>query len=322
MASNRLRRVLIVGGLGYVGSRLAHALSADASVTVTSRSLSPSRERWLNEHSGQLTRVEFDSARHERLPVEAEFDCIVNAAAPGATEAARDEKTALETALRTLKACLEIADNGPAVRLVHFSTFHVYGAHNRQRFSEEDDPEPVNPYGRMHWQCERAALTSDVRAGVTVVRPTNIVGAPAHDDFGAQSGLVFLDLCRQSVQGHQIRLRTNGIAYRDFVPMADAIDAVKLLLAEDAGSDRGLRVFNLSTGRAVRLDAIAHQIQHESQEMLAREIPVKLGDDLDRFSDPFEVNNDRLRALGWQPRASLRDDIRETLRFFIRESAQ
>ena len=314
-AGARGRRVLIVGGLGYVGSRLAHALSAEASVTVSSRSLSPAREAWVKAHSGRVSRVEFDSATQDRLPVEGEFDCIVNAAGPGASEAARDEGRALGSALRTVRACSQLTAESAGTRLVHFSTFHIYGAHDRERFSEEDKPEPVHPYGRINLQCEKAALA----AGGAVLRPTNVVGAPAHNDFGAQSGLVFLDLCRQAVFDHRIRLRTNGVAYRDFVPMADAIEAVKVLISGD--TDRAFQIFNLSSGRAVRLDMLALEIQSEAQEMLGREIPVEKGSELDRFADPFEVTNDRLRSLGWQLRGSLREDIRETLQFFV-ESAR
>ena len=117
-------------------------------------------------------------------------------------------------------------------------------------------------------------------------------------------------------------MRTDGIAYRDFVRISDAIEAVRLLSADAGKADQAAKVFNLSSGKTERLDWLASEIQRESQEMLGREIQMETGHEADRFINPFEVPNDRLRSLGWTPRVSLKEDIRATLRFFIDESAK
>lgn len=316
--AERRRRVLIAGGLGYVGSRLASALSSEASVTVTSRTLSAEREAWLKKHS-DITWVGFNSADHDRLALEDHLDCIVNLATPSASEAARDESAALELGLRTLRACVDLAKRARA-DLIHFSTFHVYGAHKRKRFSEDDPASPTNAYGRIHKRCEQAAVEGSLDGAVWVVRPTNIVGAPAHVDLGPQSSLIFLDLCRQAATDHRLSLRTNGRAYRDFVPMTDAIIAVELLLKQEKSGPT--RVLNLSSSKAMRLDELARSIQRESAKALGVEIHAQFGDGVDFFSEPFEVANDWLRNLGWEPHGSIKDDIRETIGFFAAQGVR
>lgn len=311
------RRVLIVGGLGYFGARLASALGVESDVTVTSRSLSADRRRWLEKNEGSIKSVHFDSAAQQNLPVDGKFDCIVNLALPGAAEVSRDRDSSREQALRTVRACLSLLKSGGATRLIHFSTFHVYGAHRQALFSEEDVTRPTHPYGELHQQCEQLLTAESDGQPVFIVRPTNIVGAPAHGDLGPQGALVFLDLCRQAMQERQLSLRSNGRAYRDFVTMSDAINSVTLLLslARHAAAP-GAFVMNLASGTALPLDELARKIQAEAEGLTGESIAVNFGVNLDSLSEPFQVTNERLHALGWQPLNGMGDEIRQTLEFF------
>lgn len=322
MDERRCPHVLIVGGLGYFGSRLAAALGNQSDVLVTSRSLSAEREQWLRATAGTINRVQFDSAEHQNLPTGESFDCIINVASPSAAEVARATDLIREHALRTIRACLDLMKAGRAARLIHFSSFHVYGSHHQTRFSEEDIPEPTHPYGEVHLQCERAIADESDGLPVFIVRPTNIVGAPAHADLGPQSALVFLDLCRQAIETQRLSLRSNGKAYRDFVTMKDAIEAVrKLLSAPGSTTPSGGLTLNLASGTAHPLEELAKQIQLEANRLKGYQVAINFGSGQDSFSEPFRVANDRLRTLGWQPRNDLRGEIRQTLEFFTSVSA-
>lgn len=290
-------RLLIVGGAGYFGARLAEALAVEHEVTVTQRSLSPVREAWTKRVG--LCSVAFDSAVNQTLSVDGEFDAIINLAMPGAAEAGRDAPGAMESALTTARACVRLLDEGRAARLLHFSTFHVYGAGGRAVFDENNVPAPVHPYGETHLACERV-FENDER--VFVLRPTNMVGVPAH------AKLLFVDLCRQAAAG-VMKLHNHGLSYRDFLPFSDAIEAVKLLLV---AKQKALRLFNLASGEALRLDAVATMIRQAAGTMPT----IELGAGQDAFRAPFRVTNARLRALGWSPRAALFDEAQALVKFF------
>lgn len=297
------RRYLIVGGAGYFGARLAEALMAEAKVTITQRSISPARSTWIKRTG--LKAIAFDSAKCAQFPDVGSFDSIINLAMPGAVEAARDPETGRTRALATANACLQLLDEGRAARMVHFSTFHVYGGANRNRYEENDMLAPISPYGHIHLETERMVLEHE---HVVAVRPTNMVGAPAHSDLGDQVKLFFLDLCRQAASG-AMKLQNDGLSYRDFIPFDDAIAAVRLLLTTKMGERR---LFNLARGEAVRLDAVAQFIRQA-----ARNVPaIEFGTGQDTVRRPFTVSIERLKTLGWEPRASLSGEAARIVKFF------
>jgi UDP-glucose 4-epimerase len=317
MGDIQTKNFLIVGGLGFVGARLASALSQTSSVVVTSRSLSEERKRWLDKHANQIKWISFDSSKQEHLPSEDKVDCIINLAMPSAAEASKDYKKSLDLALTTVRSCLELARN-QRTRLIHFSTFHVYGSHGQSVFTEENNLEPTHPYGQIHLRCEQELWEFIDELPIFIVRPTNIVGFPSHADLGVQSSLIFLDLCRQCIENGEIRLRSNGLAYRDFVPMKDAINAVELISAQPVNTL--IQVLNLSSGIAMRLDDLAQQIQKEAEAIAKRNVPITLGDGVDSFNIPFNVSNERLQSIGWKPKKILREEIKQTLKFFSGDS--
>lgn len=299
-------RLLIPGGAGYLGARLAEALSDEYEIYVTYRNLSPLRERWLKNAPG-ISAVRFDAGSQEEIPFEVPFDAVINLAMPGAEEAQKDPEGSQRQALRMANNLASLSAKGLSRRLIHFSTFHVYGPDERREFVETDEPRPQHPYARNHLMCERLLEDAGLDA-LFLVRPTNIVAAPAHGDLGPQSKLLFLSLCRQMAETGSIRLDNDGLSYRDFVTFDDLLSAVRLLLSCPAAP---FRVMNVSAGSACRLNEFAELIRR-----VAASGEVAFGKGTDAWRHPFVVCNQRMRNLGWDPQLDLTGEIGKTLEFF------
>jgi len=296
------RRYLVVGGSGYIGARLAQDLALDSQVVVTRRTQSQARAEWLARAG--LGAVDFDSAAQDSLPVTGSFDAVVNLAMPAASQAARDPLACRAYAIAAAQACLRLLTDGRAKRLLHFSSFHVYGGAARAHYSEEEPAAPQHPYGEIHLACERLVLA---HPNTLVLRPSNIVAAPAHADLGEQASLLVMDLCRQAARG-AMRLNNDGLSYRDLLPFDDAAAAVRLLLAGQFPAGQAL---NLAQGQARRLDDVARLIQR-----VAGQPTLEFGTGRDSFRQPFSISTARLQALGWRPSAELADEVRQAISFF------
>ncbi|MCS7080557.1 MAG: NAD(P)-dependent oxidoreductase [Chloracidobacterium sp.] len=293
------RLFLVIGGTGYVGARLAEHLARHGTVIVTGRRRSPERDRWLATNRNRLQWVAYDAAV-DKLPDESRYEAVFNLATPSAAEAAAQPEVAERQALATVEAALALLAAEKARRLIHFSTFHVYGdpAANapRPRYGEDDTPTPTHPYGVVHAACERRLAAAGL-SEIVIIRPTNLIGPPTHLDLGPQWRLVFLDLCRQVVERRALTLLTDGLAYRDFLPMASALDALERLLA---AAQPPLRC-HLAMGCAMSLLDLARRIQRVARQQFGWEVTLTVGDRADAFRRPFEVETTRLWALGWRP---------------------
>jgi nucleoside-diphosphate-sugar epimerase len=300
------RRLLIPGGAGYLGARLAQALSNEYEIYVTYRNLSPLRECWLRNTPGVFA-VRFDAPQAE-LPFETPFDAAINLAMPGAKEAQKDPEGSRVQAAHIVKNLASLIPKGLLRRLIHFSTFHVYGPDERRDiFAETDELRPQHPYARNHLVCERI-LEETGFDKMFLLRPTNIVAAPAHGDLGPQSKLLFLSLCRQMAETGSMRLDNDGLSYRDFVGFDDLLSAVRLLLACPAAP---FRVMNVSAGSSYRLNDFAELIHR-----VAGSGEVMFGTGKDAWRRPFVVCNQRMRSLGWNPQLDMTGEIGKTLEFF------
>ena len=205
-------RYLIVGGAGYFGARLSEALSAEADIVLTQRTQAPERQAWIEKCGFDV--VDYDSDQSSGLAVTGSFDAVIHLASPSAPEAAHDSEAARRRALNVANHCLDLLNKGCAARLLHFSTFHVYGAVGSSRYAESDVLAPIHDYGKIHVECEAAV---GAHPNAIVVRPSNMIGAPAHAALGVQAKLMFQDLCRQAAGG-RMQLHNDGKSYRDFLP--------------------------------------------------------------------------------------------------------
>ena len=306
-------RVLIIGGLGYFGSRLASALCDNFEVTVTSRSLSDTRKDWLVQQKGKVKNIYFDSAEQVQLPEPVPFDFLINLSTANSTEAAQNFEGCVSASLKTLEACTNLLSRGTAKRLIHFSSFHVYGSPGAEANHEDSERIPLHPYGKVHFEAEKWLEKNAATLPITVLRPTNGVGAPAHNDLGVQSKLLFLDCCRQAVEEGQIRLKSDGSAYRDFVPLIDFINAIRTILVSPIVP---LSFYNLASGKVSTLRELALAIQDKATEFLNRPITLTMGTLKDPLNRPFTIQIDKLMNLGWSPGNYLNREIHQTLAFY------
>ncbi|MGQ9898497.1 MAG: NAD-dependent epimerase/dehydratase family protein [Acidobacteriota bacterium] len=308
---------LLIGGAGYFGARLAEDLARRGRVVITGRRCSTVRNRWLARHAERITWRPYDAAEMSRLPSDTDYAAVFNLATPSAAEAAAQPEVARQQALATVERALDLVRTGRARRLIHFSTFHVYGTPSptapRRYYGEDDPPTPTHPYGLIHAACE-SRLAAAQPSSVLVVRPTNLVGQPAHTDLGPQQRLIFLDLCRQAVTQGTLTLLTDGLAYRDFLPISAALAAIHRLLEAPFWP----RQCHLAAGCAMPLRALAERIQQVAVRQYHREVTLTTGKQTDAFQVPFQVDTTTLHRLGWaSPEEAVLDaEIAATLAFF------
>jgi UDP-glucose 4-epimerase len=236
------KRVLITGGLGYVGARIALHLADDSSLSLrlTSRRGCASKPSWLG--SGEI--VQWDVAQNGG-DICADIDTLIHLAALNEIDCAQDACAALDVnGMGTLRL-LQAAQAAGVRRFIYLSTAHVYGAPLVCAISEQTVPRPIHPYAITHKVAEDFVLAARDQGKIEgiVLRLSNGFGAPIAAEVNRWTLLVN-DLCRQAVSTGKLVLRSNGLQQRDFITLQDAARCVAHFVAIPK-ADCGDGLFNL-----------------------------------------------------------------------------
>ncbi len=197
-------------------------------------------------------------------------------------------------------------------RFVFSSSAAVYGNPRSSLIGEEDEKNPVSPYGRTKWMVEQILDDYDRAYGLKSIRLRyfNAAGADPECQLGErhepETHLIPLVLQvaagrRESIKvfGHDYET-SDGTCVRDYVHVTDLCDA-HLLGLEQLIKEGGSATYNLGNERGFTVQEVistAHRIT-------GRDIPVHYGER--REGDPPSLVADASRArveLGWEPKLS------------------
>jgi len=313
-------KVLLTGGLGYVGGRLALALNeAGHVVRCGTRRNGLSAPAWFPDM--QMAYLDWESIESLGRACQG-VECVVHLAAMNEVESALDPVGALQmNGLASLRL-LEAARLAGVRRFIYFSTAHVYGSPLLGSIDERTLPRPVHPYAITHKVAEEFVLAAHDRKQIegVVIRLSNGFGAPVTPDVDRWTLLVN-DLCRQAATSGELRLNSSGGQLRDFITLGDVARAVNHILQLDAGMlADGL--FNLGGRKAMSILEMTERVAARWQVLTGREIAIirLAGGGL-----PAPVLNyscDKLAATGFALTSEIDREIDDTLKLCVRVFAK
>jgi len=305
-------RILITGGFGYIGGRLAQHLAASGrSRIVLASRCGVASPRWLPD--AEVFTMRWDDASVLRSGCSG-IDAVVHLAGMNAQDCAADPAAALAFNGVATARLLQAAVAQGVRRFVYMSTAHVYASPLVGEITEQDCPQNLHPYASSHRAGEDAVRAAAARGevGAAVIRLSNAFGAPAH--VGANCWMLLVnDLCRQAVSERRMVLRTPGLQSRDFIAMADVCRAVGHLLDLPEQS-LGDGLFNVG-GQAMSVYGMAKVIRSRCAETLGfmpeivRPMPAA-----GESATWLDYRTDKLLASGFAPDGCGDAEIDEVLR--------
>lgn len=289
-------RILITGGFGFVGGRIAaHLAQAGHQVVLGSRNttITPA---WLPK--AEVAKIEWnDDVSLERICDG--VDIVIQAAGMNAQDCAADPVAALNCNGVATSRLLVNANRAGVKNFIYLSTAHVYANPLVGDITEETCPRNLHPYATSHLAGENAILGAKQygKIQVAVLRLSNAFGVPMHKDVRCWA-LLTNDLCRQAVQTRKLVLQTNGLQKRDFIGLAEVCHAVEYIAV---GTKAPLKtgVFNVGTGMSLSVIEMAQLIQQRSIQILGFEPILQCLENCTGEDSPeLNYRTDKLATLG------------------------
>ena len=315
----RGKKVMITGGLGFIGSNLAHRLVELGAEVLIVDSLIP-------DHGGNLFSIEgiSDQLRVNIADVRDRngMDYLVRgqeyifnlAGQVSHMDSMRDPYTDLEINCRSQLSLLEACRyNNPTVKIVYASTRQIYGTPDYLPVDERHlvHPTDVNGINKMAGEWYHILYSNVYGVRATSLRLTNTYGPRQLVKHNRQGFIGWF--IRLAVEGEQIPLYGDGKQLRDLNHVDDVVEAFLLAGASNAVNGE---VFNLGGTRPVSLLEIVDTLIDLCPEASYRLVPFpedkKRIDIGDYYGDYSKIET----MLGWKPQVSLRDGLDDAIEFY------
>lgn len=312
------RRVLITGGLGFIGSNLARRLVELEAEVLLVDSLVPQYGGNLFNVSGIEDRVRINIAdtrdpNSMRYLVQGQ-DYIFNLAGQVShLDSMTDPYTDLDINCRSQLTLLEACRmHNPGVKIVYAGTRQQYGKPDYLPLDERHlmHPTDVNGINKMAGEWYHIVYNNVYGIRATSLRLTNTYGPRQYMRDARQGFLGWF--IRQVVENKEITIYEPGTQIRDYNYVDDVVDAFLRAGMSDAANGQ---VFNLGGEHLTLLETtkLLLEVAGSGSYRLIPFPPERKAIDIgDVYSSYAKIHTD----LGWEPRIPLAEGLARTVEYY------
>ncbi len=314
----RGRRVLVTGGLGFIGSNLCRTLADLGASVLAVDSLLPDYGGNLFNLDGYEGKVRINIAdvrgHGMEYLVKGEEVLFNLAGQVSHLDSMVDPFTDLEINCRSQLSILEAVRKGnPEIKIVYAGTRQVYG---KPQYLPVDEKHPLNPtdvngINKISGELYHLVYHSVYAIRASSLRLTNTYGPRQLIRHNRQGFIGWF--VRKAALGEEIQVFGDGSQKRDFNHVDDVVDAFLRAGAKDASEGE---VFNLGDAHPVSLLELVKLLVEVAGAGSWTVVPfpaerkrIDIGD--------FYADTARIRkALGWEPKVPLRQGLAETIAWY------
>ncbi len=312
-------RVLITGGLGFIGSNLAIKLvDLGAEVTLVDNMLPRQGGNLFNiKGIENKADVQFADIRNSLSMnnIVKDKDIIFHLAGQvNHIDSMRNPLNDLDMNCKGTLVILEACRNfNKKAKVVFTGTRGQYGPTVKLPVDENHPMDPQGIYAITNMAAEKMVMVYNNVHGIigTCLRISNTFGPRhqmRHDEYG-----VFNWFIRKAIDDETIRVFGDGKILRDFMYIDDTVRGL-LMVGVDKNSDG--QVFNMGTGRPIDFITLAKKIvkiadsgKYEFSDFTKERKELEHGN---YCSDSSKIK----KVIGWQPQVSLEEGISRTIKFY------
>jgi UDP-glucuronate decarboxylase len=311
VSSTPLKRILVTGGAGFLGSHLCERLVAQGHDVICLDNFFTSQK---SNVAHLLAQPNFELIRHDiTLPIFLEVDEIYNLACPAAPghyqyNPIKTMKTSVVGAINVLgmaKRC--------RAKVLQASTSEIYG-------DPEIHPQPETYRGSVNTLGPRACYDEGKRAAETLMmdyhraNKVNIRIVRIFNTYGPRmhpfDGRVISNFIRQALQGDDITIFGDGSQTRSFCYRGDLIEGMIRMMNGPDEFTGPVNLGNPGEFTILELARLVLELTGAASKLVYEPLPA---------DDPTQRQPDialARRMLAWEPTVPLREGLERTIEWF------
>lgn len=291
MKSMTQRRIVLIGGAGFIGHNLAlrlKELDADVSIIdslMVNNLLAFTSEDTKTENRDlylEILNQRMDLLRKARIPIyiqdARDYHSLSNlmgklkpqvvvqlAAVAHANKSNKDPYSTFDHSFRTLENALDNA-RGRVEHFIYFSSSMVYGNFKKGSVTEDLECNPLGIYGALKFGGEKLVIAYNQAFDMpyTIIRPSALYGERC---VSRRVGQVFIE---NALQGTEITITGDGSDRLDFTYIGDLVDGIVKTIQNDNAKNE---ILNLTYGSSCSLANMAAIIEEHFENVKIRYVP-------------------------------------------------
>ena len=299
-------RVLITGGLGFIGSNFVRYKADKAEIVIIDALKYGSNENNLKDLEYKF--VKGDICDYELMAeLIKKTDAIVNFAAETHVDRSISNPYAFieSNVIGTYTILEAMRKVNPEAKLVHVSTDEVYGDIEKGSFKEDDLLKPSSPYSASKSSADMLVLAYVRTYGLNAVitRCTNNYGAYQFPEKLIPKAIIRAEL------NMKIPIYGTGKNVRDWIYVNDHCEAINLVLEKGRKGE----IYNISSGEEkTNLEVVSEILRIMEKPDLVEFVEDRPGHDI-RYS----LDSSKIRKLGWKPKYSFSEGLKEMIEWYL-----
>jgi UDP-glucose 4-epimerase len=315
----RGRRVMVTGGLGFIGSNIARRLTDLGADVLLMDSLIPdSGGNFFNiDGIADRVRVNIADVRQESTMnhLVRDREVIFNLAGQVShIDSMRDPYTDLDINCRSQLSILEACrKHNPAAKIVFAGTRQVYGKPDSLPVTEDHlvRPTDVNGINKAAGENYHILYNNVFHVRACSLRLTNVYGPRQLIKHNRQGFIGWF--IRLALEGREIQIFGDGSQIRDFVYVEDAVDAFLRAGASDSVNGQ---VFNVGGSEPISHADLAVLLIEIARAGSIRHVPWPAEKKVIDIGSFYADSTRFKKAVGWAPHVSLRAGLTSTIEYY------
>jgi UDP-glucose 4-epimerase len=318
-----MKKILVTGGAGYIGSFMVRELASKGFEVVILDNLSQGHKASVKDFRLEQIDLVTQKSELDKLFSSEKFDGVIHMASfIQMGESFVNPSKYYENNVFGFMNLLNSMKEGGVGKIIISSSAGVYGNPIGLPIKEDDPKNPLNPYGETKWVMERMLEDYDTAYGIKFIsiRYFNAAGAAADGSIGEdhpKESHLIPNIIKKALKGEEVEIFGNdyktpdGTNIRDYIHVLDLVEthsiAIQRLLggAESSFSAKS-EFYNAGIGKGYSNKEVVDMVK----KVTGLNPKIKYGSRRPGDADALYASVDKIKKdFSWEPKYGLKEIV-------------